>query len=194
MVMGPSLPVCGPRCGGAGAVGLLESPAPLLSLVWRGWSSRAADSRCTLLSQGYHLTPHRSCPAPRPALLRPQHYARQMDGLQYFLTYADNNAVGYFAKQSFTKTVTLEKDKVGVLAGLSSCIPRWSGTLPCLPCTHPSITFGLGGWVHRHAGEGQDSLDGVQKRGSHHALISGQSHTTPTCSGAASSRTTTAAR
>ena len=35
-----------------------------------------------------------------------------MDGLEYFLTYADNNAVGYFTKQSFTKQVTLEKDKV----------------------------------------------------------------------------------
>ncbi|KAL4424337.1 hypothetical protein ABPG75_001638 [Micractinium tetrahymenae] len=40
-----------------------------------------------------------------------KHYAREMDGLEYFLTYADNNAVGYFSKQSFTKTVTLEKDK-----------------------------------------------------------------------------------
>ncbi|KAI3436320.1 hypothetical protein D9Q98_002373 [Chlorella vulgaris] len=40
-----------------------------------------------------------------------KHYARQMDGLEYFLTYADNNAVGYFSKQSFTKTVSLEKDK-----------------------------------------------------------------------------------
>jgi hypothetical protein len=35
-----------------------------------------------------------------------------MDGLEYFLTYADNNAVGYFSKQAFTKTVSLEKDKV----------------------------------------------------------------------------------
>lgn len=40
-----------------------------------------------------------------------KHYAREMDGLEYFLTYADNNAVGYFSKQSFTKNVTLEKDK-----------------------------------------------------------------------------------
>lgn len=26
-------------------------------------------------------------------------HARDVDGLHYFLTYADNNAVGYFAKQ-----------------------------------------------------------------------------------------------
>ena len=36
-----------------------------------------------------------------------------MDGLEAFLTYADNNAVGYFSKQQFTKTITLEKEKVG---------------------------------------------------------------------------------
>ena len=42
-----------------------------------------------------------------------QHYAREMDGLEAFLTYADNNAVGYFSKQQFTKTITLEKEKVG---------------------------------------------------------------------------------
>lgn len=46
---------------------------------------------------------------------QPQHYAREMDGLEAFLTYADNNAVGYFAKQQFTKTVTLEKEKVGAV-------------------------------------------------------------------------------
>jgi histone acetyltransferase len=30
-------------------------------------------------------------------------FARTKDGLTHFLTYADNNAVGYFAKQGFTK-------------------------------------------------------------------------------------------
>ncbi|PSC71001.1 Histone acetyltransferase GCN5 [Micractinium conductrix] len=40
-----------------------------------------------------------------------KHYAREMDGLEAFLTYADNNAVGYFSKQNFTKVVTLEKEK-----------------------------------------------------------------------------------
>ncbi|XP_010679149.2 histone acetyltransferase GCN5 isoform X1 [Beta vulgaris subsp. vulgaris] len=37
-------------------------------------------------------------------------HARDADGLTHFLTYADNNAVGYFIKQGFTKEITLEKD------------------------------------------------------------------------------------
>lgn len=45
-----------------------------------------------------------------------------MDGLEYFLTYADNNAVGYFSKQSFTKNVTLEKDKVGAMLMWRGCL------------------------------------------------------------------------
>ncbi len=45
-----------------------------------------------------------------------------MDGLEYFLTYADNNAVGYFSKQSFTKNVTLEKDKVGAKLMWRGCL------------------------------------------------------------------------
>ncbi|KAK9908401.1 hypothetical protein WJX75_007347 [Coccomyxa subellipsoidea] len=38
-------------------------------------------------------------------------FARARDHLTHFLTYADNNAVGYFAKQGFTKEITLEKDR-----------------------------------------------------------------------------------
>lgn len=57
-------------------------------------------------------SPAHPAPSPAPLPAPAQHFARQQDGLEYFLTYADNNAVGYFAKQSFTKTVTLEKDKV----------------------------------------------------------------------------------
>lgn len=38
-------------------------------------------------------------------------YARDIDGLTHFLTYADNNAVGYFIKQGFTKEISLEKDR-----------------------------------------------------------------------------------
>ncbi|XP_050236416.1 histone acetyltransferase GCN5 [Mercurialis annua] len=38
-------------------------------------------------------------------------YARDADGLTHFLTYADNNAVGYFIKQGFTKEIYLEKDR-----------------------------------------------------------------------------------
>ncbi|XP_061369075.1 histone acetyltransferase GCN5-like [Gastrolobium bilobum] len=38
-------------------------------------------------------------------------HARDKDGLTHFLTYADNNAVGYFIKQGFTKEIHLEKDR-----------------------------------------------------------------------------------
>ncbi|XP_019457044.1 PREDICTED: histone acetyltransferase GCN5-like isoform X1 [Lupinus angustifolius] len=38
-------------------------------------------------------------------------YARDLDGLTHFLTYADNNAVGYFVKQGFTKEIHLDKDR-----------------------------------------------------------------------------------
>lgn len=40
-----------------------------------------------------------------------KHYARERDGCEYFLTYADNNAVGYFSKQGFTKQVTMDKER-----------------------------------------------------------------------------------
>lgn len=38
-------------------------------------------------------------------------HARDVDGLTHFLTYADNNAVGYFTKQGFTKEIHLEKKR-----------------------------------------------------------------------------------
>ncbi|CAM6120294.1 unnamed protein product [Calypogeia fissa] len=38
-------------------------------------------------------------------------YARETDGLTHFLTYADNNAVGYFTKQGFTKEIEMEKER-----------------------------------------------------------------------------------
>eukprot|EP00201_Polytomella_parva_P015618 CAMPEP_0175056994 /NCGR_PEP_ID=MMETSP0052_2-20121109/11004_1 /TAXON_ID=51329 ORGANISM="Polytomella parva, Strain SAG 63-3" /NCGR_SAMPLE_ID=MMETSP0052_2 /ASSEMBLY_ACC=CAM_ASM_000194 /LENGTH=479 /DNA_ID=CAMNT_0016322131 /DNA_START=198 /DNA_END=1634 /DNA_ORIENTATION=- len=37
-------------------------------------------------------------------------YARSMDGIRYFLTYADNNAVGYFEKQGFSKEITYPRE------------------------------------------------------------------------------------
>lgn len=43
-----------------------------------------------------------------------QEYARAKDSLTHFLTYADNNAVGYFSKQGFTKEITLDKERVGI--------------------------------------------------------------------------------
>ncbi|CAN6441148.1 unnamed protein product [Victoria cruziana] len=38
-------------------------------------------------------------------------HARDVDHLTHFLTYADNNAVGYFIKQGFTKEIGLDKDR-----------------------------------------------------------------------------------
>lgn len=40
-----------------------------------------------------------------------KYYAREMDQIEYFLTYADNAAVGYFAKQGFTKHQSMAKDR-----------------------------------------------------------------------------------
>jgi histone acetyltransferase len=36
-------------------------------------------------------------------------YVKQTHGIQNFLTYADNYAIGYFKKQGFTTDITLEK-------------------------------------------------------------------------------------
>ncbi|KAG2437573.1 hypothetical protein HYH02_011214 [Chlamydomonas schloesseri] len=38
-------------------------------------------------------------------------FARTVDRLTHFLTYADNNAVGYFEKQGFTREITLERER-----------------------------------------------------------------------------------
>ena len=38
-------------------------------------------------------------------------YARDMDACEYFLTYADNAAVGYFSKQGFTKYLSMPRDR-----------------------------------------------------------------------------------
>lgn len=40
-----------------------------------------------------------------------KYYAREKDACEYFLTYADNAAVGYFSKQGFTKNLTMTKDR-----------------------------------------------------------------------------------
>lgn len=73
-------------------------------------------------------------------------YARERDHLTHFLTYADNNAVGYFAKQGFTKEITLDRDRVRFFShectltisslyltlahGKKACNGDWNGTLP----------------------------------------------------------------
>jgi histone acetyltransferase len=38
-------------------------------------------------------------------------FARDNDALTHFLTYADNNAVGYFQKQGFTREITLPRER-----------------------------------------------------------------------------------
>lgn len=38
-------------------------------------------------------------------------YVRATSPIMYFLTYADNYAIGYFKKQGFTKEITLEKER-----------------------------------------------------------------------------------
>ncbi|KAG7192985.1 histone acetyltransferase [Scheffersomyces spartinae] len=38
-------------------------------------------------------------------------YVRTTSPIMYFLTYADNYAIGYFKKQGFTKEITLEKER-----------------------------------------------------------------------------------
>ena len=40
-----------------------------------------------------------------------KHWAREKDGCEYFLTYADNAAVGYFSKQGFTKAIMMPKER-----------------------------------------------------------------------------------
>lgn len=48
-----------------------------------------------------------------------QELARRRDGLEYFLTYADNAAVGYFEKQGFSTKLSLPRDQVGTLLSSS---------------------------------------------------------------------------
>lgn len=40
-------------------------------------------------------------------------YAKNKENLTHFLTYADNNAIGYFQKQGFTREIFLEREKWG---------------------------------------------------------------------------------
>ncbi|EFJ53092.1 histone acetyltransferase [Volvox carteri f. nagariensis] len=71
-------------------------------------------------------------------------FARTMDKLTHFLTYADNNAVGYFEKQGFTREVTLERE-------------RWQGYIKdydggtLMECVmHPRISYtALPDMIHR---------------------------------------------
>jgi len=57
------------------------------------------------------------------------------DGVEYFITYADNYAIGYFKKQGFTKTITMPK---GRFHGL---IKDYDGGTMMECYVHPSIDY-----------------------------------------------------
>ena len=61
-------------------------------------------------------------PTPTPpslpsSLNSPGQAARDEDGLSHFLTYADNNAVGYFLKQGFARQIALPREVRAALEG-----------------------------------------------------------------------------
>ncbi|GKY94889.1 hypothetical protein MPSEU_000453800 [Mayamaea pseudoterrestris] len=62
-------------------------------------------------------------------------YKAAQTGIEYFITYADNYAIGYFKKQGFTKTITMPK---GRYTGL---IKEYDGGTPMECYIHPSINF-----------------------------------------------------
>ena len=57
-------------------------------------------------------------------------YSRDAHKTTHFLTYADNNAVGYFVKQGFSKDILLEREKwcVQQLAIRPPCFGPGDGT------------------------------------------------------------------
>lgn len=57
------------------------------------------------------------------------------EGIEYFITYADNYAIGYFKKQGFTKTISMPK---GRYQGL---IKDYDGGTPMECYIHPSVDF-----------------------------------------------------
>eukprot|EP00271_Cylindrocystis_brebissonii_P005313 TRINITY_DN17301_c0_g1_i1.p1 TRINITY_DN17301_c0_g1~~TRINITY_DN17301_c0_g1_i1.p1 ORF type:complete len:440 (-),score=89.76 TRINITY_DN17301_c0_g1_i1:555-1874(-) len=75
-------------------------------------------------------------------------YARDVDKLTHFLTYADNNAVGYFQKQGFTKEIYLEEERwKGYIKDYDGGTLMECAIDPLLPYTDlPSII-----WLQRQA-------------------------------------------
>lgn len=82
------------------------------------------------------------------------------DGILYFLTYADNYAVGYFRKQGFSKTLTFPKPQWQVGRRVGRDKPRHGGgpssPLLLLLLRHPrrggvsvlaALLLVVGGWV-----------------------------------------------
>jgi histone acetyltransferase len=56
-------------------------------------------------------------------------------GLEYFITYADNYAIGYFKKQGFSKTIQMSKNRY------KGYIKDYDGGTPMECYIHPSIDF-----------------------------------------------------
>jgi histone acetyltransferase len=92
-------------------------------------------------------------------------YAREQDECEYFLTYADNNAVGYFSKQGFTKTISMERTRwFGYIKDYDG------GTL--MECAiHPTLPFtDLPGLISQQ----KQALEGeVRKHSSGHVVYPG---------------------
>jgi len=64
-----------------------------------------------------------------------KHYARLYDNCDYFLTYADNAAVGYFSKQGFTKHLTMPREQ------WHGFIKDYDGGTLMEGFIHPSLPF-----------------------------------------------------
>lgn len=62
-------------------------------------------------------------------------FARDVDSCEYFLTYADNAAVGYFSKQGFTKALTMPRDRWG------GYIKDYDGSTLMECYIHPTLPF-----------------------------------------------------
>jgi histone acetyltransferase len=62
--------------------------------------------------------------------------ARDHDALSHFLTYADNNAVGYFLKQGFTRSITLPREVWG------GFIKDYDGGTLMECVLHPRLPYG----------------------------------------------------
>ncbi|GAX27816.1 histone acetyltransferase [Fistulifera solaris] len=57
------------------------------------------------------------------------------EGIEYFITYADNYAIGYFKKQGFSKTISMPKGRY------SGLIKEYDGGTPMECYVHPSIDY-----------------------------------------------------
>ena len=157
---------------------------------------------------------------PQPCLLSKHHprcplqeYARTNDQLTHFLTYADNNAVGYFAKQGFTKEITMPREQVCALTvvfektiaaltvhwnrfatlGVSRPVPDWrhvpdpnSLFTEWVGCQTDKRCRQSGAASSRACRDLPSALTASEPKASWDQLL-------PPCSGLAGSRTTTAA-